>query len=180
MRHAARQWKKHRGSEPMPDMFLVGVPGYYWRSMGDPNSNDRGIYDDGIFVVSPTAFVSFNANTDPSRYRQGIATLLPGVHPYRPGNHGISRPGGGYPAFRPATRGEALPVKRDGENRVPSSRPGIAINFHKGSKATTSSLGCQTLPPAQWDEFYAIVRAEMKRHGLSRFEYILLDPGAIA
>lgn len=180
-RHAAAQWKKHRGKDtPIPAMYLVGVPGYYWRTMGNPNANDRGIYDDAIFVVSPSTFTSFNANTDPSVFRKSIATLLPGVHPYRPGNHGISRPGGGYPAFRPATRGEALPVRRDGEARVPSARPGIAINIHRGGRNGTSSEGCQTIPPAQWGEFHSIVRAELKRHGLKSFEYILLDPGAIA
>ena len=164
----------------MPKMYVVGVPGYYWRSMGNPQSNDRGIYDDALFVVSPSSFISFNGNTDPSNHQKAVATLLPGVHLYKPGNHGISRPGGGYPAFRPATRGEALPVKRDGESRIPSSRPGIAINIHRGSRNSTSSLGCQTVPPDQWSEFYAVVRGEMKRHGQKTFEYILLDEGPLS
>ena len=179
-RHAARQWKKHRGSAPMPALYLLGVPGYYWRTMGSPTANDRGIYDDAIFIVSPTIFASFNANTDPSVHRKAIATLLPGVHLYRPGNHGISRSGGGYPAFRPATKGEALPVRRDGETAIPSARPGIAINIHKGGRTTTSSEGCQTIPPDQWPHFHATLTAELKRHGLRSFHYILLDPGAIA
>lgn len=132
------------------------------------------------FIVSPTIFAAFNANTDPSAFRKSIATLLPGVHPYRPGNHGISRPGGGYPAFRPATPNEALPVRRDGETTIPSARPGIAINIHRGSRTTTSSEGCQTIPPAQWPHFHATLTAELKRHALKSFPYILLDPGAIA
>jgi lysozyme len=179
-RNAEKQWKKHRGNAPMPSLYLVGVPGYYWRTMGNPDANDRGIYDDAIFVISPTIFASFNANTDPSAFRKAIATLIPGVHPYRMGNHGISRPGGGYPAFRPATKNEALPVRRDGESTIPSPRPGIAINIHRGGRNGTSSEGCQTIPPTQWDQFYATVTGEMKRHGVKVFDYILLDPGAIA
>ena len=103
--------------------------------------------------------------------RPGIASLVPGVHRYRPGNHGISRPGGGYPAFRPATKNEELPVTRDND---PTPRPGVAINIHRGSNSTTSSEGCQTIPPAQWDAFYAALRGELKRHGKKDFPYLLL------
>ena len=172
-RHASAQWKKHRGKDtPIPSMYLVGVPGYYWQSMGKHDANDRGIYDDAIFIVSPSTFSSFNANTDPSAFRKAIATLLPGVHPYLPGNHGISRPGGGYPAFRPATKGEALPVRRDGETQVPSARPGIAINIHRGSKNGTSSEGCQTIPPEQWTAFDKRLEELV---GRDRFRYILSE-----
>lgn len=177
---AAKQWRKHRGQHAsLPALFLVGVPGYYWGSMGDPNANDRNIYDDAIFVVSDNAFASFNANTDPSRHKAGVATLLPGVYPYKLGNHGISRPGGGYPALRPATKNEELPVKRDGETQVPSLRPGVAINIHKGGFTTTSSLGCQTVYPKQWDAFYNLVKSERQRIGAKNVEYILLDPAPL-
>lgn len=178
-KEATIQWRRNRGKTPLPTVYVVGVPGYYLNTMGDPARNDRGIYDDAMFLVTPTTFTSFNANTDPSvRFRRGMATLLPGVYPYRPGNHGISRPGGGYPAFRPATKNEELPVKRDGEDAVPSKRPGVAINIHKGSRNGTSSEGCQTIPPSQWDSFHALVTSEMKRHGVKIFEYILLDSPA--
>lgn len=172
---ARKSWNQHRSTEPFPTMCVIGVRGYYRDTMGKPGTNDRGIYDDAIFVLGKDTFASFNANTDPSIFRSGIASLLPGWHPYRPGNHGISRPGGGYPAFRPATNGEALPVKRDGESAVPSKRPGIAINIHRGGRTTTSSEGCQTIHPDQWEAFYAVTRLEMKRAGLVRFWYGLLD-----
>lgn len=152
-------------------VVLVGVRGYYRDTMGQPGCNDRGIYDDALFIVSPTHFSAWNANTDPSAHRPGIATLVPGVHRYRKGNHGISRPGGGYPAFRPATPGEQLPVTRDG---VVNPKPGIAINIHRGGRTTTSSEGCQTLPPAQWDAFYAALAGEMKRHKATSFPYLLI------
>lgn len=151
---------------------VLAIPGYYAKTMGPTPGNDRGIYDDAMFIVTPTAFAAFNANTDPSIRRPGIATLVPGVHRFRKGNHGISRPGGGYPAFRPATRGEQLPVTRDG---VVNPRPGVAINIHRGSRNGTSSEGCQTLPPDQWDAFYALLTGELKKHGQKDFAYALLN-----
>lgn len=168
------EWYKHR-SENLPEHFLVGIRGYYLNTMGKAGVNDRGIYDDAIAVVGPETFAMFNANTDPSPWRHGVATLLPGVHPYRLGNHGISKPGGGYPAFRPATRNEELPVKRDGESSVPSKRPGVAINIHKGGYTTTSSLGCQTIYPSQWKAFYELAKLELHRSKLRVIPYILTD-----
>jgi len=164
----ARQMLKKMGVTD--EVAVLAIPGYYAKSMGPTPGNDRGIYDDAIFIITPNAFASFNANTDPSVFRQGIATLAPGVHRYRMGNHGISRPGGGYPAFRPATKNEELPVTRDGV-RVPW--PGVAINIHRGSNNTTSSLGCQTIPPAQWDAFYALLSGELKRQKQKTFPYAL-------
>jgi lysozyme len=159
-------------------VVLVAVRGYYLDSMGKAGVNDRGIYDDAAFVVSPTTFTAFNFNVDPSIHRAGIASILPGVHWFRRGRHGISRDRPGkilsYPAFRPATAGERLPVSRDGEPRR-SKRDGVATNIHKGSRSSTSSEGCLTVPPAQWDEFYHLVDSEMKRHGVIEFPVILLE-----
>ncbi len=149
---------------------LVGIRGYYLDTMGEKGTNDRGIYDDAIFVVSPSVYAAFNANTDPSVFRKGIASLKPGVHLYRQGRHGISR-GPGYPALRPATKNEGLPVTRDGE----PDGVGIAINIHRGSNNTTSSLGCQTIPPAQWDAFIALVYSEMKRYNQKTIPYLLVE-----
>lgn len=160
------------GQAPLPAVFVVGVRGYYLDTMGQPRLNDRGIYDDALFIVANWAFDSFNANTDPSRFTPGIATLCPGVHWYRPGNHGISKPGGGYPAFRPATPGEALPVYRDGQ---PRKSDGIAINIHRGGYNTTSSAGCQTIHPDQWEDFHATLTAHLKRAKQLRFPYILTE-----
>jgi hypothetical protein len=169
-------WSAQKPGQPFPDFCVGMVRGYYLRSMGDPAKNDRGIYDDAAFVLAWDAMQAFNANSDPSPvYRPGIATLLPGIYPYRPGNHGISRPGGGYPAFRPATPGEALPVRRDGEARVPSARPGVAINIHRGSRGSTSSEGCQTIHPTQWGAFHAAVHAGLTASGQKTFFLILIE-----
>lgn len=152
-------------------VILVGVRGYYRDTMGEKGKNDRGIYDDAFFIVSRTHFSAWNANTDPSITRPGIATLMPGVHWYRPGLHGITRPGGGYPAFRPATKNEELPVMRDG---IIDPRPGVAINIHMGGVNTTSSEGCQTVPRGQYWPFHAALTAELARHKVNRFPYVLL------
>jgi len=170
---ALKEWRKDKLSGPFPDFYVLGVRNYYTDSF-DPGGSGRGLYDDAIFVVSPDTFASFGANTDPSFFRKGVASLMPGWYPYRPGKHGISRPGGGYPAFRPATRGEALPVIRDGESGR-SQRDGIAINIHRGGNNATSSEGCQTIHPAQWDAFHALVTMELKKYRQKSFWYGLIE-----
>jgi lysozyme len=154
---------------------LVGIRGYYKNSMGKRNRNDIGIYDDGIFILSPQAYASFNANTDPSRLKPAIATLKAGVHRYKKGRHGISR-GAGYPALRPATQGETLPVKRyNAKTDSYYDGVGIAINIHKGSYNSTSSAGCQTIYPSQWAAFINLVYGEMDRYGQKTIPYLLVE-----
>ena len=150
---------------------LVGIRGYYRDSMGVPGENDRGIYDDAIFLVSPNAYAAFNANTDPSVRRAGIAVLKPGVHRYRKGKHGLSKPGGGYPALRPANPAEELPVTRDGQG----DSMGIAINIHRGGYNSTSSEGCQTIYPSQWESFISLLYSEMDRAGQKTIPYLLVE-----
>jgi lysozyme len=158
--------------KPVVPVFLVGIRGYYLDTMGKPGVNDRGIYDDAIILVSPTAYLTCNANCDPSVFRRGIATLKPGVHWYKQGRHGLSKgPGRSYPAFRPDNPEERLPVTRDGQ---PGDHWGIAINIHKGSRNSTSSAGCQTIYPDQWLPFQLLTYAEMDRHKQNRIPYILL------
>lgn len=158
--------------KPVVPVFLVGIRGYYLNTMGKPGVNDRGIYDDAIILVSPTAYLTCNANCDPSVFRRGIATLKPGVHWYRKGRHGLSKgPGKSYPAFRPDNPQERLPVTRDGQ---PGEHWGIAINIHRGSRTTTSSEGCQTIHPTQWLPFQVLTYSEMDRHKQTRIPYILL------
>lgn len=158
--------------KPVVPVFLVGIRGYYLDTMGKPNQNDRGIYDDAIILVSPSAYLTCNANCDPSAFRPGIATLKPGVHWFTKGRHGLSKgPGKSYPAFRPDNREEKLPVTRDGQK---GDAWGIAINIHKGGYNTTSSAGCQTVYPDQWLAFQTLAYAEMDRHKQARIPYVLL------
>ena len=149
---------------------LVGIRGYYSETF-QPSGNQRGIYDDAIILLSPSVHASFNANTDPSVYKNGIAVLKTGVHRFKKGNHGISKPGGGYPALRPANAKEELPVTRDEEG----DSMGVAINIHKGSRNSTSSLGCQTIYPDQWDSFINLVYSEMDRYKQKTIPYLLVE-----
>jgi lysozyme len=93
--------------------------------------------------------------------------LSPGVHLYRKGKHKIASPLG-YAAFRPANANEELPVTRSGKPSV-----GVAINIHKGGVNGTSSLGCQTIPPAQWESFRSTVYMLMDRYDQSVIPYVL-------
>ena len=151
-------------------VVLVGIRGYYSETFA-PSGNNRGIYDDAIILLSPSVHATFNANTDPSVFRKGIAVLKTGVHRFRKGNHGISKPGGGYPALRPANAKEQLPVTRD----IIGDDMGIAINIHKGGYNTTSSEGCQTIYPSQWDGFINLVYSEMNRYNQKTIPYLLVE-----
>ena len=169
-------------NDDVTKLSVVGVRGYYEDSMGKPGVNDRGMYDDAAFVISPETFKSFNFNTDPHSYRRGRATLAsPQRVVYIPGYHGYGRRTG-HPAFRQASD---VVVRRDGGTGHGKPLGGgrfkdrasarFWINLHRGGRTTTASAGCQTVPPAQWEEFYRLVRAELKEYEQSHFSYYLFD-----
>ena len=145
---------------------LLGVRGYYKKTMGNPLKNDRGIYDDAIFIVGPDVYLSFNANTDPSITRKGIANLVTGVWWYKPGKHKINSPSG-YPALVQAAQ---VTVLRDGQGE---DTGWFGINIHKGGFNTTSSLGCQTIHPTQWSSFINTVYDQLKRYNQKKVPYVL-------
>lgn len=156
---------------------LIGIRGYYKDK--EQGKNERGIYDDAMFWVTPNVFASFNANCDPSRYQKGfgegsekgMASLNPGVWYYKTGLHyGITTPP--YPAFRQAA---PVVVTRDGNNGNYQSVVPTSINIHRGGINTTGSLGCQTIPPSQWNPFKNIGYSELKRFNQITFPYILCE-----
>jgi len=152
---------------------LVGIRGYYRDTMGVPGKNDVGIYDDALIWIDLTEMVTFNANTDPSRYRLNVASLAGDrVWRYRKGNHG-SRVYGSYPAFRQA---EEVMVQRYVNGKIWKEDVGFfGINIHRGERNSTSSLGCQTLPVDQWEAFRALGYMLLKRHGKEQnFPYLLI------
>lgn len=153
---------------------LVGIRGYYLDSLGRPGVNDRGMFDDAFFWSTPTAFASFNGNTDPSRARpgygtgshKGMAVLKSGVWQYRKGLHK------GYEAFRQFAN---VIVIRDGVSSNYEDRGMFGINIHKAGYSGTSSLGCQTVPIEQWDSFKGLGYGELDRYGQQMFYYILIE-----
>ncbi|HEU4994261.1 MAG TPA: hypothetical protein VFT29_05550 [Gemmatimonadaceae bacterium] len=163
---------------------LLGRRGFFV-DMGAPG-NDFGIYDDGIVLVSPTAFITYNANTDPSVKRPRVAILQPGRWTYQPGIHNRSKPvdrqyraliqAGEVTVFRPDT--EATPA---GTNDASLGRclgggkwrGWFGANIHRGGLNTTGSEGCQTIYKPQWDAFLAQAEMEMKRYNQKTIEYFL-------
>jgi len=148
---------------------LIGIRGYYKNTMGVPDTNDVGIYDDAIVLYSPNVFATFNANTDPSVLRKNVAVLMPGFYWYKLGIHGLSKP--------PERRYEALvqmdvvTIKRHNGNEETGF---FGINIHKGGYNTTSSEGCQTIYPAQWPHFIALVKGELTRMNQKIISYYLV------
>ena len=149
--------------------YLVGYRGYYSRTFA-PDGNNRQVYDDAMFLISPGHFSSYNFNTDPGAYRQGIATLLPGCWRYKVGIHGLSKPKDQqYKAFVQAAK---VTVQRD-QSITESGYFGI--NIHPGGNTTVSSLGCQTIYNPQWADFFSTTCSEMLRYGHDVIDYILID-----
>lgn len=171
---------------------LLGVRGYRRDSMGKPGQNDVGIYDDAMFFIAPGVFRAVNANTDPSRLGWNaaigneFAMLLPGLWYFIRGAHK-----GRTPALRQATEEQAdeekIPdhghfsvwrAKNMEEVLKGTARVGknyYAINIHRGGDATTSSWGCQTIPPAEFDSFMLDVWEHTKKAKQDRIPYLLIN-----
>ena len=147
---------------------IVGIRGYFRDTMGKPGVNDRGIYDDALFIISPTAFVSFNGNVDPSVERKAIAVLQPGVWRYKLGIHGLSKPAA--QRYKALVQAGPVTVLRDQAGYATGE---FGINIHRGGINGTSSLGCQTIPPAQWPSFISLIESELKRANQTIVPYVL-------
>lgn len=149
---------------------LLGRRGYYRDTMGAPGVNDRAIYDDAIMLVTPTSYVTFNANCDPSRESPGMAVLNAGVWHYKVGIHGLSRPKSEQ--YEALVQAGPVTVTRDARGE---DTGWFGINIHRGGRTTTGSLGCQTIHPSQWDGFIALVKMELHRHDIVTIPYCLTE-----
>lgn len=164
--------------QPLPDLFVCGVRGYYKDTMGKVGVNDRGLYDDAIFVVgSNDVFASFNGNTDPSAYRKGRGTgAAKGMASLKAGqlyhSHCLGLHRGKYMAL--IQTGGPVTVVRDGSPDYDATG-WFGINIHKGGYNTTSSLGCQTIHPDQWPGFIGLVTNEMHSRKLGVMPYVLVE-----
>ncbi|HVQ09515.1 MAG TPA: glucosaminidase domain-containing protein [Allosphingosinicella sp.] len=164
---------------------IGGMRGYFPQSMGSTPGNDRGVNDDGFFILTATFFETYNGNCDPSRFRagqgtgagKGMASLLPGVYPvYQFSTHNGSKRQ--YPAI--CQRLGPVNVMRDGPSGPYPDKGMFGINLHEGGDWGTSSLGCQTFPPSQWDDFYADAKREAQavygdRWNKTAITYALFD-----
>lgn len=135
-------------------LYCLGIRGYYTKSMGDPEKNDLGIYDDALFLIGKDLFLSFNANTDPAKIlrgsgsSKGTATLMPGQYFC----HTIDLHQRRYPALcQRAGKVSVWRYKADGSCWTDTGSFGI--NIHCGGTGNTNSEGCQTIHPYQWPEF---------------------------
>ena len=155
---------------PAVDLAVVTVAGFRGYYHDDRADNERGIYDDCIVILGPEHFSAYNANVDPSVFRPGIATLQPGKWRYKPGIHGLSKPASQqYQAYVQAAE---VVVQRDGGE---PDRGYFGINIHRGGSSGTSSLGCQTIPPAQWEAFRSTLNDQLRRAGQRAFDYLLIS-----
>ena len=159
-----------QGRRPGDRVCLVGIRGYYLDTMGEPGKNDRGIYDDAIAICAPDRLVTFNANCDPALHMKGIANLKAGVYRYKLGIHGITRPK--HQQYRALVQDDDVTIIRDGEGE----RKGFfGINIHRGGYQSVSSLGCQTVFPTQWVEFFSAVEGLMRDYAQTTISYILVE-----
>ncbi|MEL6503468.1 MAG: glucosaminidase domain-containing protein [Pseudomonadota bacterium] len=151
---------------------MLAVRGYFRDSKGKPGVNDRGIFDDAVFVVSPRGVWAFNFNVDPSRYRDGIASYKADQSiSFKQGIHGYSKPAHlRYPAL------EQVSVAHITRDEQADEVGDFHMNIHKGSASgSTSSLGCCTVPVEQWDEFFGVVCREMDADGQKLIHMVLLE-----
>lgn len=180
---------KKLGADMSAPIIVMGFRGNY-SNMGNKGKNDRKIYDDAIVVVLKDRVVTFNGNCDPNGWRKGhgtgskkgMATLKAGLYKA----HSLDLHNGKYLAL--CQRKGKVTVLRDADETVPANaiieingerfyqEVGMfGINIHKGGYSTTSSLGCQTIPPAQWNEFIALVQKEMKAGKVNVVQYALVQ-----
>lgn len=148
------------GFDPEKHVIAVAIRGFDLDE-GAKGVNDRRIWDDRVFIVTPNDIKVFECNTDPNGFRKGYGTgenkgmacLKKGVWFFGKGSHK------GTPAFRQCV---PFTVTRDGN--PPYDHTGWhAINWHSGGQTSTSSLGCQTLKPNDFVSLRSYVYDQMEK-----------------
>lgn len=169
--------RQHFTAATEPVILLVGIRGYFLNTVGKPGVNDFNLYDDAMIVRHRGDNVAtFNANTDPSQQKTGLAQLSTGIYTFYRGKHK-----GRIDAFRAYPEGVKLPCKRETAH---GSWEGEAqyINIHDGGDYDTWSAGCQTLPGAsskkygdQFAAFRDLVYRLMREAKQDKVTYLLIE-----
>lgn len=171
---AAEQWAKFHPGVSLPEFFVLAVRAYFSATIA-PAGNNISAYDDAFFIVSPLGFTAWNGNTDPSRYGWNpnadkyMARLAPGCWKFAKLLHRKS-----YQAF-----GQVLPVKverirQDGSIAVTEAGD-FGIHDHLGGNNGTSSEGCTTHPPNQWEAYRRELNNIIAKTGVKTYDFILID-----
>ena len=179
----------------VPERFKVKIVAVrdYKKSDGQ---NKVGVYDDAVMVIWPEGSRLFKSNSDPSRlgWNSGVgkpfAQLTTGLHYFIRGYHK-----GKYPAFRQPDPSDSnqvnILIKNGltaadakfkvlrtygvGDSRNYHETGYYAINIHKGSEYGTSSWGCQTFDPSDWNQFKELVYSLMDKYSQSVLPYYLIQ-----
>lgn len=143
-------------------MAIIGIRGYYLNTLGIIGKNDRGIYDDALFIDTPHVTATFNGNTDPSFYRKGAGTKTgKGMASLKQGLW-LSFGFGLHKGYQAIVQTGKVTVVRDGDPNYEDTGY-FGINIHRGGYNSTNSEGCQTIYPPQWDSFINLAKDQAQR-----------------
>lgn len=190
-RKALAVWRQENPDVPLPKVYFVMVRGYRFASMGNPERNDVGIFDDAGFLCTPTLFLPENLNTDPSRLGWNPSVGKPygmlksdRVWWFYPGAHKGHRP-----SFRQADdaavakmfgiphegRFKVTRMWGHGDKRNYDEWGHQQVNIHRAGMSSTSSWLCLTVPLDRCDAWLQIATDELKRYGQRTIPVILLE-----
>ena len=165
---------------------LLAVRGWFL-SLGAPDRNDLGMYDDAIFVLDgPHIAHGFRASVDPAdAYVKkpinpaGCAQLYPGLHWFAIGKHR-----GENPCF--VQHGDVLVNRLARDGSIIRREDGdFAIQIHPGWGSVEdmgrSSAGCQCIfDPAgwngsAWNKFFTLATSAMWAYTQPIIPYLLIE-----
>lgn len=179
-------WRQFRELYLPEDRFsvrLLGIRGYFL-FMGDPERNERGIYDDLICICTKDRFEGFRASTDPGRRYlkspinpHGCASLKAGLWWYKKGHHR------GHEAF---IQNDKVTIDRlDASEKIVGEESGFfGINIHSGGpepEVGSWSAGCQVIQSREgawtgtWLKFKDMSYSLMDAYGQEKIPYLLVE-----
>ena len=157
---------------PQNQVYLIAFRGYYSRTF-PPVGNNIGVYDDALIMISPDYYNTYNFNVDPSSEKTGRANVVSNqIIEFEIGIHNRSKAKSRQ--YKALIQDEAT-FKIYRYNQGTKYEDSIGINLHKGGYNTTSSLGCLTVYPDQWDSFIKDVEQQMNRYKQKKIQLIILD-----